>query len=125
MMHRIRKHTISVKHAFDGMMWAINTQPNYLIHATLSLVSVIASIILKVSYAEFLVILALITGGLAFETMNTAIEKVCDAVTRDYNEDIKIAKDVAAGAMLMYAIGSATVAVIIFLPKFLNLFGYN
>lgn len=124
-MHRIRKHTISFKHALDGVMWAINTQPNYIIHAFLSLLSVIAAIFFHVTYPEFLTILVLITVGLVIETINTSIEKVSDAVTRDFNHDIKIAKDVAAGSMFIYAIGSTIIAVIIFLPKFLSLLGYN
>lgn len=125
MMHRLRKHTISFQHALDGIMWAINTQPNYIIHAFLSLMSVIAALYFRVSYAEFLTLLILITVGLAIETVNTSIEKVSDAITKDFNHDIKIAKDVAAGAMFIYAIGATIIAIIIFLPKFLSLIGYN
>lgn len=124
-MHRIHRHTISFKHAFEGMMWAFRTQPNYAIHAFLSFLSLVGTYFFRLSYSEFLIILTLITIGFAIETINTAIEKVCDAITKDLDDDIKTAKDVAAGAMLIYAIGAATIACIIFLPKILYLFNYN
>lgn len=99
------------------MMWAFKSQPNYRIHFFLSALSLLGSYFLKVSYYEFLLILVLITIGLAIETINTAIEEATDAIDTRIREDIKIAKDVAAGAMLTYAIGSAIIAMVIFLPK--------
>lgn len=112
-----RKHTISFKHAFDGMIWAFKSQPNYRIHFFLSFFSLVGSYFLKVSYYEFLLILFLITVGLVIETINTAIEEATDAIDTKIREDIKIAKDVAAAAMLIYAIGATVIALIIFAPK--------
>lgn len=117
MLRRIRKHTISFKHAFDGVVWAFRTQPNYTIHFFLSILALFLGVVLRISYVEFLIIIVLIGLGLAIETINTAIEKVCDAVDKSFNEDIKIAKDVAAGAMLIFAWMAIIVAGIIFLPK--------
>lgn len=113
---RFHRHTISFKHAFAGIIWSLKTQPNYLVHFLLSLIALGASYYYQISYIEFLIILTLIFIGLAIETLNTAIEKVCDAVTMDFNEHIKIAKDVAAGAMLFFAFGAWIIASIIFLP---------
>ena len=58
--------------------------------------------------------------GLAIETINTAVEKLADAVDMNFNEHIKIAKDVSAGAMLFFAMGAFITACIIFLPKIFN-----
>jgi len=115
-----RKHTISFKNAFNGLVWSIKTQPNYRIHLFLSLISVAAGFYLKISYFEFLLIVFLITVGLVIETINTALEEATDAIDTKIREDIKITKDVSAAAMLIYAIGSALIAAMIFVPKIMK-----
>ncbi|PIP63423.1 diacylglycerol kinase [Candidatus Roizmanbacteria bacterium CG_4_9_14_3_um_filter_33_18] len=112
-----KTHTISFKNAFNGLVWSLRTQPNYRIHLFLSLISIIFGFYLKISSFEFLLIVFLITVGLAIETINTAIEETTDAIDTKIREDIKIAKDVAAAAMLIYAIGTTVIALMIFVPK--------
>jgi diacylglycerol kinase len=116
----IKRHTISFKNAFKGLVWALKTQPNYRIHLFLSTLSIFGGVILKISYPEWLVIILLITMGFSIETINTAIEETTDAIDIKQREDIRIAKDVAAGAMLIFAIGAFIIASIIFLPKISN-----
>lgn len=117
----IKYHKISFKHAFEGLIWALKTQPNYKIHLFLSFLSIIGGIYYRITYFEFLMIIFLITVGLVVETINTGLEQTTDAIDKKIREDIKIAKDVAAAAMLIYAIGSSIIALIIFLPRILNL----
>lgn len=116
-----KKHTISFKNAYNGLVWSLKTQPNYRIHLFLSLTSIIFGFYLKISYFEFLLIVFLITVGLAIETINTSIEETTDAIDIKIREDIKIAKDVSAAAMLIYAIGATVIALMIFIPKILRL----
>lgn len=116
-----KRHTISVKHAFDGLIWALKTQPNYRIHIILSLIAIVAGYIYKISYFEYLIIIFMITVGLVIETINTGLEQTTDAIDRKIREDIKIAKDVAAAAMLIYAVGAIIISVIIFVPKIFSL----
>lgn len=118
----LKRHTISFKHAWDGVVWALKTQPNYRIHLFLSLLSLLGSFYFRVSYSEFLLIIFLITVGLVVETINTGLEQTTDAIDKKIREDIKIAKDVAAAAMLIYAIGAFIIACLIFIPKIINLF---
>ncbi len=113
----LKRHTISIGHAFDGLKWALRTQPNYRIHITLSLLAIAGGMVFGVSHFEFLLIIFLITVGLVIETINTGLEQTTDAIDRKIREDIKIAKDVAAAAMLIYAIGSFIIACFIFIPK--------
>lgn len=115
--HRLRKHGISFKHAFEGILWALKTQPNYQIHVTLSFLALAAGYYFHISYVEFLVIVILIFIGLAIETVNTSIEKLADAIDTNFNEHIKVAKDLGAGAMLFFAFGAFIASCIIFLPK--------
>ena len=65
-----KTHTISFKNAFNGLVWSLRTQPNYRIHLFLSLISIIFGFYLKISSFEFLLIVFLITVGLAIETIN-------------------------------------------------------
>jgi diacylglycerol kinase len=81
--------------------------------------AIVLGLFLHISYFEFLIIILLVFSGLTIETVNTAIEEATDAIDTKWREDIKIAKDVAAGAMLIYAMGAAVLALIIFLPKLL------
>jgi diacylglycerol kinase len=115
----LRRHTISLKNAINGLSYAVRTQPNYRIHGILSLLAVSLGFILKISYFEFLLIITLIFIGLTIETINTSIETATDAIDLKWREDIKIAKDLAAAAMLVFSVGAFTIASIIFLPKIL------
>lgn len=117
----LKYHKISFKHAFDGLVWSLKTQPNYRIHFLLSFISLIAGYFLKISYEEFLIILFLIVIGLVIETINTGFEQTTDAIDKKIRQDIKIAKDVAAASMLIFAIGSSIIALIIFIPKLIKL----
>lgn len=58
---------------------------------------------------------------LVLEMMNTALEYVCNLVTENYHPAVKVIKDLAAGAVLISAVGSVVIAFIIFLPKIVAL----
>lgn len=119
----IKKHTISFKNAWAGLRWAFSTQPNFKVHVVLSALALCGAWGFKITYAETLIVLVLITFGLAMEMINTAVEEATDAIDTSIREDIRIAKDVAAGAMLTYAVGAAVIAGLIFIPRILNLLG--
>ncbi|MDP4011029.1 MAG: diacylglycerol kinase family protein [Candidatus Roizmanbacteria bacterium] len=118
----IKKHADAIGHAVDGLLWAVRTQPNYKIHFSLILLSVVVGWFLNISYTEWMVILVTSLLGIIIETVNTSIEKMGDAVDTNYNENIKISKDVSASAMLLYSLGAIIVAGIIFIPKLLDIF---
>jgi len=71
---------------------------------------------------EWVIIIFTIILGLSVEMVNTAIESVTDLVTTEYRVEAKVAKDVAAGMMLITAFGAVVVAMIIFLPYIQNRF---
>ena len=119
MIHHIRRHTISLKHALDGLAWAYRTQPNYRVHVIVGIGVVGAGFFFHVSLVEWAILTGTIAMGLVIETINTAIESVADAITREWKEEIKIAKDVSAAAMLTYAVGASIIALLLFVPKML------
>jgi diacylglycerol kinase (ATP) len=113
----IRKHHISFKNAFSGLIWSFSTQPNFIIHLFLALTSVLLGWFLKLNSFEWALLVFTIFWGLAAEMINTAIESVCDLVTSEWKKEIKIAKDVSAGMMLLVSLGTVIVALFLFLPK--------
>lgn len=120
MRHIVKHHTISFENAYAGIKWAFSSQPNYKIHTLFSLIAVMGAIWYKITYFEWLILILLIVIGFSIETINTAIEAATDAISQDQRPDIKIAKDVSAGAMLVFAIGAFFTACIIFLPRIFN-----
>jgi diacylglycerol kinase len=119
MRNKIHKHGISVRHALEGVAWALKTQPNYQIHIVLSIIALVGAYVYNISQYELLMIILLISVGLAIETVNTSIERAADAIDTQWREDIKQTKDLAAGAMLLFAIGAVVIAGMIFLPRML------
>lgn len=120
-MERLRKHHISFQNAVSGLRWAFTTQPNFLVHATLSLIVLVLGFILRVTYGEMTILILTIVFGLGIEMVNTSIEAMTDLITTEWRKEAKIAKDVSAGMMLLTAIGAVCVAFLIFFPRFWNL----
>jgi diacylglycerol kinase len=112
-----KRHTISFKHALDGLKWAVSTQPNFVIHLVIASMAILAGLGLHISTLEWLVIFLCITLGLVIELINTSIEAATDLITQEYRQFAKIAKDTSAAAMLVFAVGATVLASVIFLPK--------
>jgi len=121
-MDALRKHHISFKNAINGIIWAFTTQPNFKIHLTLALLALAAGLALQVTFVEMTILVLTIVFGLGVEMVNTSIEAMTDLITIEYRKEAKIAKDVAAGMMLVTAIGGVLVACLIFLPRLNFLF---
>ena len=95
------------------------------IHCTVAVLVVIAGLILGISVTEWCICLGLfgMVMALELELVNTAVEAVVDLVTEERHPLAKIAKDTAAGAVLIAAIMAAIVGLIIFVPKGLVFLG--
>lgn len=113
----LKRHTISFKHAFDGIMWALRSQPNFRVHLIISALVLFLAWIFHVQSYEWMILVFAIVLGLSTEMINTAVESMTDLITKEYREEAKIAKDVSAGMMLVTAIGTAVVGLIIFIPN--------
>ncbi|MBL7159822.1 diacylglycerol kinase family protein [Candidatus Microgenomates bacterium] len=120
MIQTIRKHKISFKNAFNGLVWAFSTQPNFKIHFILALLAVLAGFYFKISFLEMTILILTIVFGFAVEMVNTSIEAMTDLITMRWSKQAKIAKDVAAGMMLITAIGAVIVAILILGPYILT-----
>lgn len=112
----LRRHTISFTNAFQGLFWAFKTQPNFRVHLLLSLAALLLGFLLQITSMEMMIIVFTIILGLSSEMINTSLEAMTDLITTEYRENAKIAKDVAAGMMLLTAIGAVVIACFIFGP---------
>ena len=112
-----RRHTIPFKNAFAGLAHAFHSQPNFRVHCFIATIVVSAGIVFQLTPLEWALLLFTIIWVLLAEMINTAIESMVDLITTDYRQDAKVAKDVAAGAVLLGALGSIIIGLIIFLPK--------
>lgn len=92
------------------------------IHACIAILTIIAAILLEISSMEWCLIVVCIGSVFMAEAFNTAIEKLSDKVSPERDPLIKIAKDVAAGAVLAISIASAVIGLIIFIPRLIILF---
>ena len=114
--------TNSFAYAFAGIVSVIRRERNMKIHLTAASLVVLAGIILRISVFEWLVCLVLFGLVMGFEMANTALECAVDLVTEEKKPLAKLAKDAAAGAVLISAIMAAIAGLIIFLPKIAALF---
>lgn len=107
----------SFGYAFQGIFTCIRNERNMKIHITVTALVVIAGLILGLSAMEWCICLCLFGLVMALELVNTAVEAVVDLVTAERHPLAKIAKDTAAGAVLIAAIMAAIAGLVIFVPK--------
>ena len=119
---RARSFWQSLAFAFAGLRHALHSERNLRIHFGFAAAAVIAGFALRISRVEWAVVVALIALVFGLELLNTAFEALVDLASPTFHPLAKIAKDTAAGAILVVALGSAASSLIIFLPRIWQLF---
>lgn len=114
---RSRSIIWSFNHAIDGLVYTLRTQRNMRIHVGVAILVMVGSLFFRVSRIEFLAVLLTISFVLGTELVNTAIEATVDVATEGFDPVAKIAKDVAAGAVLISAISAVVVGYVIFFGR--------
>jgi diacylglycerol kinase (ATP) len=112
---------LSFRYAFAGIGYLLWTQRNAKVQTALGLAAVALGFLLGIERAEWLALVLTIALVLAAEGINTALEAVVDLASPNYHPLAKVAKDVAAGTVLLIAIASVIIGLIIFLPRLLSL----
>ena len=103
-------------YAWAGITYVVRTQRNMRVHLSVSCAVVALAAVLRIALVEWAILLICILGVLIAEMLNTVVEAVVDLVTDRYHPLAKIAKDVAAGAVLLAAIGSAGTGLLVLGP---------
>ena len=112
----------SFGYAFEGIKLGLSVDQNLRIHSFVGTFMIILSLFLRLQKSEFfLVVLAVFFVWFA-ELINTAIEEMTNLIVQEHRKEAKIAKDVAAAAVLLSAIYSAIVGIAIVLPALISLF---
>ena len=109
------------KNAINGIIYATTTQGNIKRQLIIAVLVVIISLFFDLSKAEFLIFMFTIVLIIFAEMVNTAIETVVDLYTDLYHPKAKIAKDVAAGGVVITAINAVIVAYFLFFDKISNI----
>jgi diacylglycerol kinase len=112
----------SLDYAWQGVRHCFKTQLNFRIQFALLLIAITAGFILEISITEWLIIIVSSALVLILELINTAIEILCNMVSKEIHPSIKIIKDASAAAVLIGATASAATGIIIFFPKIVGLF---
>jgi diacylglycerol kinase (ATP) len=111
----------SFGHAFRGVATLLASQHNAWIHAAATLVVVVLGFALDVSRIEWVLLIFAIAGVWTAEGFNTALEWICDVASPEYHPLVEKAKDVAAAAVLLAALGSALVGLLVIGPRLFRL----
>lgn len=117
----IKRLINSFKFAKDGIVYAFKYEQNITVHSVAMLIAIIMGIYFKISVTEWLVITMIIGLVIATELINTSIEATIDLITEQKHPLAKIAKDTAAGAVLIFGITALIIAAVIFIPKIINM----
>ncbi len=102
--------------AFEGIWQVLRHEHNAWIHALVMLGVVAASLLLEVSAADWRWLVVAMVMVWTAECFNTALERLADSVTRESHPLIGQAKDIAAGAVLIAAMGAAVIGVLVLGP---------
>ena len=117
---------MSFKYAWQGISYAFSTQRNFTIHLVIGLVAILLGFVLQVTVVEMALVGLTIALVLVLELLNTAIESLVDlTVKQSYHQLAKIAKDCAAGAVLISALTALFVAGLIFGSRILSIINYQ
>jgi diacylglycerol kinase (ATP) len=104
----------SFNYATEGLIHALRTQRNLWIHFTIAALVLIAAVAFGVSRIELISLLISITFVLVAELVNTAIEAAVDVASTSFDPMAKLAKDIAAGAVLIAALNAIAVGYLVF-----------
>jgi diacylglycerol kinase (ATP) len=110
----------SFVYAGRGIRTMLASQHNAWIHAAATLVVAVAGFAFQITRPEWCVLVLAIMAVWAAEALNTALEFLCDVASPEFHPLVEKAKDVAAGAVLLSAIGAATVGGLVFVPRLLE-----
>jgi diacylglycerol kinase (ATP) len=107
----------SLNNAFEGIIHVLRTQRNMRIHFAVAFVVLVAALIVNVTKLELIALLISITFVLIAEMINTAVEGAIDIATTSFDPMAKLAKDIAAGAVLIASVNALVVGYLVFAGK--------
>ncbi len=120
--YSIKRFFNSFSYAFTGIKTACKSEQNFIFDIIFGILTIVIGVLLKLSTIEFTIVLLAIALVLGMELINTSIEYTVDMAMPEIHPLAKAAKDISSGAVLVCAIIAFIIGMIIYLPKFINLF---
>jgi diacylglycerol kinase (ATP) len=111
----------SFRYAWDGIVSFFQWEHNAQIHLAITVLVLVLSVTLRLTKWEAIAVVFSVAFVWVAEMLNTVIEKTMDFISTERHPQIKLVKDIAAGAVLIAAIAAAIVGCLIFIPKLLVL----
>lgn len=121
-MKTARERIKNFGHACAGLVFLVKSEPHARFHLLATILVLFGAWTMEVSRQDWLWLILAITLVWVSEAINTAFEFLCDVVSPDFSENVKRAKDIAAGAVLIAAIAAAVIGIFVFGPYILALF---
>ena len=118
----LRKWLKSTNFAIEGILHAAKTQRHLRYHFFSAAFVLFLSYLLGITRIEFIIISLAVIIVISSEMLNSAVEVVVDLLSPEYSEKARVAKDIAAGAVLITAFGAAVLGYIILYPYLKSLF---
>jgi len=114
-----KRHSVksSFGYAFSGVKEALKNEPNFRVQLFAAVIAIILGVVTKLAPYEWIILTLTIFIVLILELINTSLEALVDLVSPQTRNKAKVAKDVAAAAVLMSSIASLAVAGFLFIPK--------
>jgi diacylglycerol kinase (ATP) len=107
----------SFNYAFEGIIHVLRTQRNMRLHFAIAFLVIVVALVADVTKIELVVLLLSIAFVLIAEMINTAVEAAIDIATTSFDPMAKLAKDIAAGAVLIAAVNAVAVGYLVFSGK--------
>ncbi len=116
----MQKLFLSIWKAIIGIIRA-GSQTNIRLLLGSFVITLVLAYFLEVSRTEWLIIMGISGWVLSLELINTCIELLCDKITKSYDKEIGLIKDIAAGAVFLATLFALVIGLVIFIPKIITL----
>lgn len=122
----MKKFLRGFKFAFKGILYCIKNERNMRIHTVVAVYVLIFARFFEFTGTEYAILIITIAMVLAAEAFNTSLERIANKFGMEYSRLIEAAKDTAAGAVLILAIGAVGVAIALFsdLKGYISIYNY-
>ena len=122
MSYSFKKQLKSFSFAWKGILTCAGHEQNITFHLLVAILVIAAGLLFNITHVEWMVVMLCIGTVITAELFNSAIERLVDLVSPEWNKIAGEVKDIAAGAVLVTAITAAIIGLIVFLPYLLALF---
>jgi diacylglycerol kinase len=116
--HRVKRHVNSYRYAAKGVHYTLSTQVNIWVQLVATIAVLLLAWSLDFSLEHYLILVIVIGFVLVTELINTAFEEIINLISPEYNQKAGVAKDIAAGAVLVASTTALIVGVILFTYAF-------